>query len=154
MHQNAIDSIRDFDRFYSRRLELLNQWFVRSPFTMTEIRVLHDLARHTTSTATEIADELSLDPGYLSRLLKKLEKQHHLTRVCVAHDTRQRTLRLTEKGRRLFESLDRVSRDAIAGQIRGLSPAQLGELLGAMSTVRRLLGSDTAWPQESDTRHF
>ena len=139
----AIDSIRDFIRFYSSQLELLNQGFARTPFTMTEVRVLRDLARRTTPTATEIAGGLSLDPGYLSRLLKKLEKQHHLKRVRVAHDARQRALSLTEKGRRLFEKLDRASSDAVASQIRGLSPAQLSELLDAMRTIRRLLSSDT-----------
>ncbi len=140
----AIGSIRDFNRFYSGRLELLEQRFTRSPFTMTEVRVLHDLARRTTSTATEIARGLSLDPGYLSRLLKKLEKRHHIRRVGVMHDARQRALSLTDKGRRLFERLNRAASEAVAGQIEGLSPAQLSELLDDMHTIRRLLSDDTA----------
>jgi DNA-binding MarR family transcriptional regulator len=139
----AIGSVRDLTLFYSGRLEILERQLARSPFTMTEVRVLHDLARRTTSTATEIAGGLSLDPGCLSRLLKKLEKRHHIRRVGVMHDARQRALSLTDKGRRLLERLHRAAREAVAGQIEGLSPAQLSELLDAMHTIRRLLSDDT-----------
>ena len=140
----AIDTIRDFNRFYTRQFGLLNQRFLGSPFTLTEVRVLYELARRTTSTATEIAGELSLDPGYLSRLLSKLERQHHLNRGRGEHDARQRPLSLTEGGIRLFKKLDQASSEAVASLIEGLSPAQVSELLAAMSTVRRRLSPVTA----------
>ncbi len=142
----AIDVIRDFNRFYTRQIGLLNQRFLSSPFTLTEVRVLYELAQRATSTATEIAGRLSLDPGYLSRLLRKLEKQHHLERGRAEHDARQRPLSLTEEGINLFQKLDRASSEAVVTLIEGLSPAQLGELLAAMGTVRRLLTDEPAQP--------
>lgn len=145
----AIDLIRDFNRFYTRQIGLLNQRFLSSPFTLTEVRVLYELAQRTTSTATEIAGGLSLDPGYLSRLLRKLERQQHLNRGRDERDARQRPLSLTEDGQRLFQKLDRASSEAVATLIEGLPPARVRELLAAMSTVRRLLSRETAQPDYS-----
>ena len=141
--RNATDAIRDFNRFYTRQIGLLDQGFLGSPFTLTEVRVLYELAHRDSPTATEIARELSLDPGYLSRLLKKLERQGHLDRGRDAEDGRQRPLRLTRTGRRLFEGLDRASGDQISAMIAALGPGQVSELVGSMQTVRRLLQPDT-----------
>jgi DNA-binding MarR family transcriptional regulator/N-acetylglutamate synthase-like GNAT family acetyltransferase len=139
----ATAAIRDFNRFYTRQIGLLDQGFLGSPFTLTEVRVLYELAHRDNPTATEIARELSLDPGYLSRLLRKLERQRHLARGRDAEDGRQRPLRLTRTGRRVFESLDRASREQISGMIGALTPAQVGELVGSMQAVRRFLQPDT-----------
>lgn len=140
---HATDAIRDFNRFYTRQIGLLDQGFLGSPFTLTEVRVLYELAHRDNPTATEIARELSLDPGYLSRLLKKLERQGHLRRGRDAEDGRQRPLRLTQAGRRVFEGLDRESGKQISTMIAALGPGQVGELVDSMQTVRRLLQADT-----------
>lgn len=142
----GIEGIRDFNRFYTRQIGLLNQRFLSSSFTLTEARVLYELAQRSTSTATEIAGRLSLDPGYLSRLLNKLERQHYLNRGRAEHDARQRPLSLTKKGIGLFKKLDQTSSEAVAALIGGLSPVRVGELLAAMSTVRRLLSPVAAQP--------
>src|SRR5487761_785731 len=97
-NRNATDAIRDFNRFYTRQIGLLEQGFLGSQFTLTEVRILYELAHRDSPTATEIARELSLDPGYLSRLLQKLERQGHLDRGRDAEDGRQRPLRLTKAG--------------------------------------------------------
>lgn len=141
--RNATDAIRAFNRFYTRQIGLLDQGFLGSPFTLTEGRVLYELAYRDNPTATEIARELSLDAGYLSRLLQKLERQGHLARGRDAQDGRQRPLRLTKTGRRIFAGLDRASGEQIAAMIAALTPGQLGELVGSMQTVRRLLKPDT-----------
>ena len=141
-NENATAAIRDFNRFYTRQIGLLDQGFLGSAFTLTEVRVLYELAHRDSPTATEIARELSLDPGYLSRLLKKLEKQGHLARGRDAEDARQRPLRLTKPGRRVFERLDQASGEQISAMISGLTPAQVGELVGSMQTVRQLLQAD------------
>lgn len=138
----ATAAIRDFNRFYTRQIGLLDQGFLGSPFTLTEVRVLYELAHRDSPTATRIARELSLDPGYLSRLLRKLERQGHLARGRDAQDGRQRPLRLTRAGRRVFESLDRASGEQISGMIGTLTAAQVGELVGSMQTVRRVLQPD------------
>lgn len=143
---DGVGSIRDFNRFYTRQLGLLDQGFLSSPYTLTEVRVLYELAHRESPTATDIARELSLDPGYLSRMLKKLERQRHLKRRRAEHDARQRPLELTESGRRLFGTLDRASVEQVAHMIVGLSPSQVDELLCAMSSVRRLLSPENAQP--------
>lgn len=141
--QTATDAVRDFNRFYTRQLGLLDQGLLGSAFTLTEARVLYELAHRDRPTATEIARELSLDPGYLSRLLKKLERQGHLDRDRDAEDARQRPLRLTKTGQRVFERLDRASGEQISAMMAVLTPGQVGELVGSMRTVRRLLQPDT-----------
>lgn len=141
---NATAAIRDFNRFYTRQIGLLDQGFLGSDFTLTEGRVLYELAHRDNPTATDIARELSLDPGYLSRLLKKLERQGHLARGRDAADARQRPLRLTRTGRRVFDRLDQASRDQICAMITALTPAQVSGLVGSMQTVRRLLQADTS----------
>jgi DNA-binding MarR family transcriptional regulator/GNAT superfamily N-acetyltransferase len=139
---NATAAIRDFNRFYTRQIGLLDQSFLGSPFTLTEVRVLYELAHRDSPTATEIARELSLDAGYLSRLLKKLERQGHLVRGRDAEDARQRPVRLTKSGRRVFDGLDRASGEQIATMIAALTPGQVSELVGSMQTVWRCLQSD------------
>ena len=141
-NESATAAIRDFNRFYTRQLGLLDQGFLGSAFTLTEGRVLYEVAHRDSPTATDIARELSLDPGYLSRLLKKLERHGHLARGRDAQDARQRPLRLTKTGRRVFERLDRASGEQISTMIAALAPAQVGELVGAMRTVRRCLQAD------------
>ncbi|HEY7887363.1 MAG TPA: bifunctional helix-turn-helix transcriptional regulator/GNAT family N-acetyltransferase [Steroidobacteraceae bacterium] len=141
--RSATAAIRDFNRFYTRQIGLLDQGLLGSRFTLTEGRVLYELAHRDSPTATEIARELSLDPGYLSRLLKKLERQGHLDRGRDAQDGRQRPLRLTETGRRVFDNLDRASGEQITAMIAPLGAGQVGELVGSMQTVRRLLQPGT-----------
>lgn len=143
-NRDATDAIRDFNRFYTRQIGLLDQGFLGSPFTLTEGRVLYELAHRDNPTATEIARELSLDAGYLSRLLKKLERQGLLDRGRDAEDGRQRPLRLTHTGRRVFAGLDRASREQISAMIGALQPGQIGELVGSMQAVRRLLQTDAS----------
>ena len=144
--EEAIDAIRDFNRFYTHQVGLLNRRFLDSPYSLTEVRVLYELAQRASQipTATQIASGLSLDPGYLSRLLKKLERRRHLKRGQAEHDARQRPLSLTDQGRRVFARLNQASSDAVGAMIRDLSEAQRGELLAAMSTIRRLLQRQSA----------
>lgn len=140
----TIALIRDFNRFYTRQVGVLNRRYLSSPLTLTESRLLYELAQRATCTATEIAGELSLDLGYLSRLLSKLERQNLVKRGRSRQDARRQPLGLTEAGRLLLEKLDRASSEAVATLIEGLSPARVDELLCAMRTVRRLLGPATA----------
>jgi len=139
---DATAAIRDFNRFYTRQIGLLDQSFLGSPFTLTEVRVLYELAHRASPTATEIARELSLDAGYLSRLLKKFERQGHVARGRDAEDARQRPLRLTKAGRRVFDGLDRASGAQISTMIAALTPGQVSALVGSMHAVRRFLQSE------------
>lgn len=135
----TIEGIRSFNRFYTRQLGLLDQGLLGSPFTLTESRVLYELAHRDHGTATELAQTLQLDLGYLSRLLKKFERQGYLERSRSTRDARQRALMLTAAGRRVFEPLNRAARDQVATMLDPLSETDRAQLLEAMHTVQRLL---------------
>ena len=139
----TIDRIRGFNRLYTRQLGLLDQGLLGSEFTLTEARVLYELANHRETTATEIARELGMDLGYLSRLIKKFGRRRFIKRTRSPADARQSRLQLTEKGHTAFEPLDRAARSQIGAMIDPLTPEQRRELLAAMQSIRRLLQPDS-----------
>jgi DNA-binding MarR family transcriptional regulator/N-acetylglutamate synthase-like GNAT family acetyltransferase len=135
----AIDAIRGFNRLYTRQLGLLDQGLLGSEFTLTEARVLYELANHRETTATEIARELGIDLGYLSRLIQKFDRRRFIRRTRSPVDARQSRLRLTEKGRTAFNPLDRAARSQITAMIGPMTREQRRELLAAMQRIRSLL---------------
>ena len=135
----AIDVVRGFNRFYTRQLGLLDQGLLGSDFTLTEARVLYELANRDDITATDIARELSLDLGYLSRLLAKFERRRFIKRSRSLLDARQSTVQLTKKGRDAFEPLNRAAAAQIAAMLGPMTPTSRVDLLAAMRTVQRLL---------------
>ena len=134
-----VDAIREFNRFYTRRIGVLKPGMVGSPFTLPEARVLYALGRDGEATATAIGRELALDLGYLSRLLLSLRRRGLLQAKRALHDARQQRLTLTGKGRRAFTLLDTRSRDEMAAMIAPLEPAERERLVQAMRTVQSLL---------------
>ena len=107
----TIDAFRQFNRFYTRFLGLLDEELVQSGFSLTEARILFELATRDGCGASEIAKDLGLDPGYLSRILRKLEDAGLLRRVASPLDARASVLRITRKGRSAFEGLNGRSAD-------------------------------------------
>jgi DNA-binding MarR family transcriptional regulator/GNAT superfamily N-acetyltransferase len=141
-----IDVIRGFNRLYTRQLGLLDQGLLGSEFTLTEARVLYELANRAETTATEIARELGIDLGYLSRLIKKFERRRYVKRRRSRIDARENRLQLTDKGRAAFDPLDRAARQQIAAMIGPMTPERREQLLAAMLNVRRLLQPPPAPP--------
>jgi len=133
-----VDDVRGFNRFYTRQLGLLDRGLLGSEFTLTEARVLYELAHHEGCTATQIADELAMDLGYLSRLMAKFERMRYLKR--------QSRISLTEKGRSVFMPLNTAAREQISRMIQPMTPEQRDELLNAMQSVQRLLEPSIASP--------
>ena len=140
----SIDAVRHFNRFYTRRIGVLRPGMVGSPYTLPEARVLYALGRDGESTATAIGKELSLDLGYLSRLLQGLKRRGLLQAKRAAHDARQQHLTLSEKGRKAFTLIDSRSRDEMAQMLGPLKTEERGKLVSAMQTVESLLNSDRA----------
>lgn len=139
---DAVSAFRRFNRFYTRLIGLLDEQLVQSGFSLTEARVLFELATRRETGASQIAAELKLDPGYLSRILRKFEDARLLTRAALATDARHAVLRLTKKGRAAFSDLDRRS-GTQAGQIlERLSPARRAELLHSMCAIERTLDAE------------
>lgn len=140
----AIAAVRGFNRFYTRQLGLLERGLLGSNFTLTEARVLYELAHRKASTASEIGKDLGLDLGYLSRVLKKFERHHLIERTRSSSDGRQQRLKLTRKGHDAFDPLNRAAKAQIANMIEPMTQDQRRELVEAMWKAQRLLRPDSA----------
>ena len=137
----AIAANRRFNRFYTRVIGLLGEKLLKGGRSLTEARVLYELGGAGRTSATEIAAELNLDPGYLSRILRKLEQQRLLTRSASKRDARQAVLRLTKKGKTTFAGLDRFSSDQAREALENLTPEQCAQVIRSMQTIEGLLSN-------------
>jgi DNA-binding MarR family transcriptional regulator/GNAT superfamily N-acetyltransferase len=137
---SQISAVRAFNRFYTSKLGVLDQQLLKSPFSLSEARVLYELANRDNPAAKEIGIELGLDPGYLSRILQKFEDDGLITRKPLASDRRQYRLGLTARGRQAFAKLDRSSHDEVADMLAALPRGEQKRLIAAMATIERLLG--------------
>ncbi|HEV2189175.1 MAG TPA: helix-turn-helix domain-containing GNAT family N-acetyltransferase [Stellaceae bacterium] len=138
-----IAAVRRFNRFYTKKIGVLSEAFLNTRYSLTEGRVLYALAHRDGATATWLCEELGLDPGYLSRLLRGFEQQKLISRNPSPQDGRQTLLSLTPAGRDAYEPLDRASQSDIGNLLAPLDEADQERLVGAMRTVSSLLG-DTA----------
>jgi DNA-binding MarR family transcriptional regulator/GNAT superfamily N-acetyltransferase len=138
---HRVAAVRRFNRFYTKRIGVLHEGLLQSPFPLTEARVLYELALHEGVTATELGRELGLDAGYLSRILRRFGERGLIRRMPSQADGRQHHLWLTERGRAAFAPLDEASRAEVGGMLAELSETQQEGLLEAMATLERLLGS-------------
>ncbi|MBV9076772.1 MAG: MarR family transcriptional regulator [Methylobacteriaceae bacterium] len=141
-----VAAVRAFTRFYTRQVELLSESLLGSGFTLAEARVLYELAHRPGVTATDLARELGLDPGYLSRILKGFAGRDLIQRETAQGDARRSALRLTAAGREAFAPLDAASARQVGALLDLLPPAEADRLVGAMGTVRELLGEQAAEP--------
>lgn len=138
-----VKAVRGFNRFYTQRIGVLSP-YLGSPFSLTEVRVLYELAHREQPTATELGHALALDAGYLSRILRRFETQGWMTRTASPADARQSLLRLTEAGYRVFAPLQQRSRDEAAALLAPLAAPARHALTDALATVQRLLDPATA----------
>src|SRR5215813_11029295 len=111
---DRIAAVRAFNRFYTRKLGVLDQHLGQSPFSLSEARVLYELAHREDLAAKEIGVELGLDPGYLSRIVQSFDEKGLITRKPLASDRRQVCLNLTAKGRQVFAKLNLSSQNEVA----------------------------------------
>ena len=137
--QRHVAEIRRFNRFYTRRIGVLEERLLDTPFSLAESRVLYELANRDAPTATELAKELGLDPGYLSRMLRRFESSGLVVRTRSRSDGRQSHLELTPEGRGAFAPLDQRSHDAVAAMLAGLENGQQQKLVAAMRAIEALL---------------
>ncbi len=135
-----IATVRRFNRFYTKKIGVLSEAFLNTPYSLTEARVLHLLAHRDGATATWLGQELDLDPGYLSHILRDFERQKLIFRNPSPHDGRQILISLTPAGRDAYEPLDRASQSDIGNLLAPLAEADQERLVGAMRTLSTLLG--------------
>lgn len=141
--EDPIAAVRAFNRFYTRKLGVLDQQLLKSPFSLSEARVLYELAHRENPAAKQIGIELGLDPGYLSRIVQKFDDDGLITRKPLPSDKRQTRLGLTSKGRQAFAKLERSTQDDVADMLSALPPRDGQKLIGAMATIERLLGASS-----------
>jgi DNA-binding MarR family transcriptional regulator/N-acetylglutamate synthase-like GNAT family acetyltransferase len=137
--EHHVQSVRRFNRFYTRQIGLLEEGLLNSPFSLTEVRTLYELAHREQSTAVELCKELGLDAGYLSRILRKFEKKRLIEKNASPQDGRQSLLRLTPVGRKVFNPLNARSTEQVSAIMGGMQPAQQEELIRAMRTIESML---------------
>ena len=142
-----VDAVRHFNRFYTRRIGVLEEGLLRSPYTLTEARLIYELAQTPQTTATALGRDLSLDLGYLSRLLQSLKRRGLVQAKRAAHDGRHALLSLTEKGRKAFAMLNSRSREEMSSMLSSLRKPERERLIGAMKTVESLLAGEKRAPR-------
>jgi DNA-binding MarR family transcriptional regulator/GNAT superfamily N-acetyltransferase len=139
-----VAAMRRFTRFYTRQIGVLQEGLLESAFSLAETRVLYELAHRQAPTATELAGDLGLDGGYLSRILRGFEARGYIARTPSDTDGRQQHLGLTRDGAAAFAPLERASHDQVAAMLTKLSADHQARLVGAMGTIETLLGATPA----------
>jgi DNA-binding MarR family transcriptional regulator/GNAT superfamily N-acetyltransferase len=135
------DAVRRFNRFYTRQLGLLQGGLLQTPFTLTDARVLYEVAQRAAITASELGAELGLDAGYMSRVVGGLKKRGLLRRARSAEDGRSYLLSLTKRGQAAFGQLDDAARNQMETMLGGLASVDQDRLVRAMQTIEVLLGA-------------
>ncbi|MGF1628472.1 MAG: GNAT family N-acetyltransferase [Kiloniellaceae bacterium] len=136
-----VDAVRRFTRFYTQHIGVLHRRLLESPFSLTEGRVLYELAHHEAASASELAAELGLDSGYLSRILKGFEKRGLLERRRSESDGRAADISLTREGQEAFAQINARSRAEVSAMLERLSEAEQAEVVAAMAAVEKHLGA-------------
>lgn len=136
-----IAAFRRFNRFYTRETGTLRAGLLGTQYSLTEARVLYELATRGESSARDIAKDLALDVGYLSRILKKFKGSGLLKSKASRSDARHSKLTLTKRGRDLFTDLNERSNRQAKGILDRVHPARLPDLLRAMRTIEEILGA-------------
>ena len=136
---HRVAAVRQFSRFYTRIIGALDEGLLQSRFTLAEARVLYELAQRDALTATDLGRDLGLDPGYLSRILQRFERDGLIARTQSDVDKRQSLLSLTAAGRDAFAPLDSRSREQVGTLLARLPEAAQAVLVSAMSRIETLL---------------
>ncbi|HKC61970.1 MAG TPA: helix-turn-helix domain-containing GNAT family N-acetyltransferase [Myxococcales bacterium] len=139
--ERRADAVRSFNRFYTRKIGVLQEKLLHGPFSLTEVRVLYELAHRDEPTASDLSEDLGLDPAYLSRMLRAFERRGLVKRRRSALDGRSSLLALTPAGKRALSPLEERARQEIAALLRNLSGGQQRTLLDSMKSIEELLGS-------------
>ena len=137
--EQRVGAVRRFSRFYTRRIGLLQDGLLETPFSLTQARVLYELAHKRDCTATDVVGALGLDHGYLSRILRNFEERGLISRKRAKEDGRQMVLALTAKGQFAFGALDKRSQNDMGAMLRGLSEAEQQRVVTAMDTIETLI---------------
>lgn len=135
----VINRIRSFNRFYTWKIGLITNRFLKSDYSLVQARLLFELSSRPLLHASDLSREFGLSPDYLSKLISKFESQGLISRTPSPNDSRKQRLKLTPKGRDAYSALKACSNQWIEEMIRGLEPEQTESLVRAMDTIERIL---------------
>ena len=134
-----VRAVRAFNRFYTQRIGVLQRGVLQSPYSLTEVRVLYELANGPDLTATDVQRLLGLDPGYLSRILRSFERSGVLLRERSEKDGRQSLIRLTVQGRKVFAALNARQTSDVQKMLQSVPRPARERLIGSMQTIQKVL---------------
>lgn len=140
---DAVDAVRRFNRFYTRRIHVLDEAHLKSDLSLTAVRVMYELAHKDAMSAADLARELDLDAGYLSRILADLGRRQLVTRQRATDDARVSRIRLTARGRARYAVLDTRASDDIATLLEPLGDTSQHRLVAAMEAITSILDDGT-----------
>jgi DNA-binding MarR family transcriptional regulator/GNAT superfamily N-acetyltransferase len=132
-----VAAVREFNRFYTSRIGALDEGYLSSRFSLTEVRVLYELAHRGAVTASELVRDLGIDAGYLSRILRGFARRALVTRTAATDDGRKAILRLTSRGRTTVAPLEARARDQIGTMLANVSATEQERLVASMRTIER-----------------
>ena len=141
---DQIARVRAFNRDNTRRIGVLSEGLLESPYSLTEVRVMYEIAHREAVTAGELAQDLELDKGYLSRILKGFEAKKLLARRAAPEDARRQYLRLTPAGMRVFTPIEARTQEQIRALLAGLDATRRDEVLEAMDVIQQALSGGIA----------
>jgi DNA-binding MarR family transcriptional regulator/GNAT superfamily N-acetyltransferase len=134
-----VAQVRQFNRFYTRQIGALNREFLDSEFSLTDVRVLYELRHHDRLTASVLGQTLALDAAYLSRILREFERKGILVKSPSKADRRETHLRLSAKGRKVFDAIEARQQIAVAEMLRALPGDEQRHIVESMQKIERLL---------------
>ncbi|MGE5802601.1 MAG: GNAT family N-acetyltransferase [Gemmatimonadota bacterium] len=139
--EQRVAAVRRFNRFYTRQIGVLQEHLLHSPFSLTEGRVIYELAHHERVTAKTLGEELGLDGGYLSRMLRGFQQRRLVAKQPSPTDGREQLLSLTEKGKVAFAQINARSHEEIGAMLERLPPTEQDRLVQAMRAIEAMLGA-------------
>ncbi len=134
-----VDAARRFNRFYTKQIGLLNDRLLQTPYTLTEGRLMFEIARQPEVTASDLSRDLGLDPGYLSRTLRKLERKGLIDRTASQSDGRRQNLSLSKSGQEALADIDTTASRQVGAMLTALPAADRSRMVDAMATIEAVL---------------
>ncbi len=142
-----VAAVRRFNRFYTKRIGVLQEGYSGGPFSLAEARVLYEIGQRDKPTATDVARELGLDAGYLSRILKAFEVRGYIVRETSGSDGRQSLLSMTPRGRKAFAPIEAHTMAEVTAMLEALPDGTQHRITSAMQTIETLLDENAEAPR-------
>ncbi|CAM4269480.1 MULTISPECIES: MarR family winged helix-turn-helix transcriptional regulator [Bacillus] len=142
MDKKIIYDIRQFNRFYTKVLGLFNNQILDTDYSLTETRILFEISERTECIANNLVQELNIDRSYMSRILRRFEKEELIEKRSSLKDSRKNLLFLTKKGEELLDIIHIQSDEQINQLFNGLSDSEINEIRISMMIIKEKLNKN------------